>query len=434
MNKKQLSERDICTKFITPAVAAAGWDPMSQLREEVSFTRGRVIVRGKTVYRGKAKRADYILYYKPNIPLAVIEAKDNCCAVGDGLQQALEYADTLKLPLPPVLEQRRIIKRVGDLMALCGRLEAAQTERERRRTSVSAALHEQLAQSEGADVRQNATLFAANSQCVLMRDAQVRDLKQTILTLAIKGRLVSQDSQDESASALLERVRRDAPASGKARMPLEVDERDEDCFALPDSWRWVRLADIAYGFRYGTSVKCSYETDGEPVLRIPNIANGLIDTDDLKFGKLQPTEVQDLRLELGDILMVRSNGSLPLVGRPAAVEAKVVGFCYAGYLVRVRTSTAHVDPRYVAMALSTKHVRDQIEGPIRSSVGLKNVNAVELGKLRIPLPPLNEQRRIVAKIEDLTSICADLENALKVRDMRARELLEATLSRALDAA
>jgi type I restriction enzyme, S subunit len=86
------------------------------------------------------------------------------------------------------------------------------------------------------------------------------------------------------------------------------------------------------------------------------------------------------------------------------------------------------------MALSTKHVRDQIEGPIRSSVGLKNVNAVELGNLRIPLPPLNEQRRIVANLEALTSICADLENALKVRDMRVRELLEATLHTALDAA
>lgn len=98
MDKKQLSERDICTKFITPALRQAGWDEMSQLREEVSFTKGRIIVRGKMVKRGKAKRADYILYYKPNIPLAVIEAKDNCCSVGDGLQQALEYAETLQLP------------------------------------------------------------------------------------------------------------------------------------------------------------------------------------------------------------------------------------------------------------------------------------------------------------------------------------------------
>ncbi len=98
MNKKQLSERDICTKFITPSLRRAGWDEITQLREEVSFTKGRIIVRGKLVTRGKAKRADYILYYKPNIPLAVIEAKDNDCSIGDGLQQALGYADTLKLP------------------------------------------------------------------------------------------------------------------------------------------------------------------------------------------------------------------------------------------------------------------------------------------------------------------------------------------------
>ena len=83
MNKKELSERDICTKFITPALRKAGWDELTQFREEVSFTRGRVIVRGQMVKRGKAKRADYILYYKPNILLAVIEAKDNHCSVGE---------------------------------------------------------------------------------------------------------------------------------------------------------------------------------------------------------------------------------------------------------------------------------------------------------------------------------------------------------------
>ncbi len=98
MDKKQLSERDICTKFITPALRQAGWDELTQLREEVTFTKGRVIVRGRITKRGKAKRADYILYLKPNIPLAVIEAKDNHASVGDGLQQALEYADTLLLP------------------------------------------------------------------------------------------------------------------------------------------------------------------------------------------------------------------------------------------------------------------------------------------------------------------------------------------------
>jgi type I restriction enzyme, R subunit len=98
MDKRALSERDICTKFITPALRQAGWDEMLQIREEVGFTKGRIIVRGKLVTRGQAKRADYILYYKPNIPLALIEAKDNSHSVGDGIQQALDYAATLDIP------------------------------------------------------------------------------------------------------------------------------------------------------------------------------------------------------------------------------------------------------------------------------------------------------------------------------------------------
>ena len=98
MDKKSLSERDICTKFITPALRKAGWDEMTQIREEVSFTKGRITVRGKLASRGKGKRADYVLYYKPNIPIALIEAKDNTHAIGDGMQQGLDYAETLKIP------------------------------------------------------------------------------------------------------------------------------------------------------------------------------------------------------------------------------------------------------------------------------------------------------------------------------------------------
>ena len=107
-DKKSLTERDICTKFITPAVRQAGWDEMTQIREEVSFTKGRIIVRGKLVTRGKAKRADYILYYKPNIPLALIEAKDNNHSVGDGMQQALEYADDAQHPVRLLVQRRRL--------------------------------------------------------------------------------------------------------------------------------------------------------------------------------------------------------------------------------------------------------------------------------------------------------------------------------------
>lgn len=98
MDKKSLSERDICTKFITPAVEKAGWDKLTQLLEEVYFTDGKIYVRGKMTARGKAKRADYILYYKPNIPIAIIEAKDNNHSVRAGIQQALDYATILDIP------------------------------------------------------------------------------------------------------------------------------------------------------------------------------------------------------------------------------------------------------------------------------------------------------------------------------------------------
>ncbi len=98
MNKKDLSERDICSKYINPAIEKAGWNMKKQVREEVSFTDGRIIVQGKLYTRGKSKRADYILYYKSNIPIAIIEAKDNKKPVGSGMQQALEYSEILQIP------------------------------------------------------------------------------------------------------------------------------------------------------------------------------------------------------------------------------------------------------------------------------------------------------------------------------------------------
>src|SRR5882757_4470702 len=124
MDKRILSERDICTKFITPALRSAGWDEMLQIREEVGFTKGRIIVRGKLVSRGRAKRADYILYFKPNIPVALIEAKDNSHSVGDGMQQGLEYATTLDIPF--------VFSSNGD--GLCFMTEPARAMRPRRRS------------------------------------------------------------------------------------------------------------------------------------------------------------------------------------------------------------------------------------------------------------------------------------------------------------
>ena len=98
MDKQQLSERDICTQYITPALVRSGWELATQVREEFSLTNGRILVRGKLHARARNKRADYVLFYKPNLPIAVIEAKDNRHSLGDGMQQGLGYGELLQVP------------------------------------------------------------------------------------------------------------------------------------------------------------------------------------------------------------------------------------------------------------------------------------------------------------------------------------------------
>lgn len=97
-SKRELSERDICTKYITPALQQADWNIETQVREEVTVTDGKIYVKGNLTSRGKKKRADYILYYRPNIPVAIIEAKDNSYTVQAGIQQAIGYANILDIP------------------------------------------------------------------------------------------------------------------------------------------------------------------------------------------------------------------------------------------------------------------------------------------------------------------------------------------------
>ena len=98
INKKELSEADIRTKFITPAIVQSGWDSFSQLREEYPITKGRIIAHGKTCKREMPLKADYVLFYKPNKPIAIVEAKDNNHSIGDGMQQALNYAKMMDVP------------------------------------------------------------------------------------------------------------------------------------------------------------------------------------------------------------------------------------------------------------------------------------------------------------------------------------------------
>jgi type I restriction enzyme S subunit len=339
--------------------------------------------------------------------------------------------------LPPLAEQHRILTKVDELMLLCDQLEAARTEREARRISLAAASHHHLNNgSSPKTFRRYAKFYLDHLSQLIFQSDQIQPLRQTILNLAVRGQLVPQDPDDEPTSELLKRIQTEVAHSvgagnTKERKKLRVSASKNAAFKIPRTWLWVTLDQIAVGFRYGTSVKCSYERTGEPVLRIPNIVNGGIKVEDLKFGLLAKREADELRLRFGDILIVRSNGSLDLVGRPALVDANAVGYCYAGYLIRVRISAAHLAARYVLLALNSAHVRDQIEIPIRTTVGLKNVNATELGSLVVPLPPLAEQNRIVAKVDELMTLCDRLEKQLIEADAKSHGLLEATLHQAL---
>jgi type I restriction enzyme S subunit len=246
---------------------------------------------------------------------------------------------------------------------------------------------------------------------------------------------VTQDPTDEPASELLKRIAAKKAAFSsrgrKGRELVDSSENTDEPFAVPRTWKWSRLGEIAFEMRYGTARKCDYNIKGTPVLRIPNVSGGKINLTDIKFGVLTTKEIEVLSLRLGDLLLVRSNGSLDLVGRCAEVEGNAEGMSFAGYLVRVRLSSIVTVSSYVRVAMNTDHVRDQIEKPIRSAVGLKNVNSTELAALTIPLPPLAEQHRIVAKVDELMALCDRLEVNFWKIETDSRRLVEAVLHEAL---
>ncbi len=189
----------------------------------------------------------------------------------------------------------------------------------------------------------------------------------------------------------------------------------------------VELGAVTTAHRYGTSVKCLPRADGPPVLRIPNIRKGFIDTTDLKFATTQ--ELGDCLVESGDLLFVRTNGSRDLIGRAAAVDG-AAGMAFASYLIRARPIATALDPRWAVIALSTQSVRAEIEARAASTAGQYNLNLASLRSLLVPLPPLDEQRRIMARVEEGLSAIDALRAAIEQAQRRSASLRRAVLKRA----
>nr|WP_296430347.1 restriction endonuclease subunit S [Roseovarius sp. BRH_c41] len=360
---------------------------------------------------------------------------------GVGLQHITKgKLESMLIALPPLAEQRRIVGRVEELMALCDQLQAARAgERAVRDRLTTATLSRLTDPDQSAEAAPQNARFALHSLPTLTtHPAQIKTLRQTILNLAVRGKLVEQDPTDEPAAELLKRIAIERNVAAKAKKVRrngvqEVSSLSSDV-PLPDGWLWTDVDEIALSMRYGTSTKCEYATKGVPVLRIPNVSGGQISLADMKFGPLSPSEISDLALSAGDILMIRSNGSLDIVGRSAVVTPEATGMAFAGYLVRLRLSSANLSATYLWLVLNSSDIRNQIEKPIRSAVGLKNVNLTEFGALTIPLPPLAEQHRIVARVDALMALCDQLESSLTTATTTRSRLLEALLHEALNGA
>jgi type I restriction enzyme, S subunit len=202
---------------------------------------------------------------------------------------------------------------------------------------------------------------------------------------------------------------------------------------LPEGWTWASMDQLMYDSSYGTSVKCSYDADGDPVLRIPNVVGGKLNLTDLKFAtvnlELEPNEY----LEPGDIIVVRTNGSIRLVGRAAAISQPLNGrYYYASYLLRLRCINSKNLPDWISNYLASWYGRQWIEQRAASSAGQHNISLSTLLTLPLPLPSDEEQSQSFAmlqtQIEELEHQEQAVELGLKQAEAQRKNILKAAFS------
>jgi type I restriction enzyme S subunit len=191
----------------------------------------------------------------------------------------------------------------------------------------------------------------------------------------------------------------------------------------------VELGALVAELRYGTSIKCSHEAEGRPVVRIPNVQGGIIDLSDLKFANDPEVDLSSFTLEDGDVLFVRTNGSRDLIGRVASVHG-AEGMAFASYLIRARPDRALLEPRFAVIALSSPSSRALIEARAATTAGQYNLNLTALRSLPVPLPSITEQRSIIADVEQRLSIVDVLRAKIDAALRRSRALRRSILERA----
>lgn len=200
---------------------------------------------------------------------------------------------------------------------------------------------------------------------------------------------------------------------------------------VPPNWCHIRLGSVIDEPKYGTSKKCDYGADGIGVLRIPNVANGVIDPTDLKFAEFDEDETEVFGLQRGDILTIRSNGSISLVGKCALVSEEDEQYLFAGYLIRLRPHRCVVRSDFLNAVLSSHELRKQIESKAKSTSGVNNINSGEIQDLIIPICGLAEQDEVVRILDEKLSIIDQMQSDIRKQLSVSSALRQSILKRAL---
>jgi type I restriction enzyme S subunit len=339
----------------------------------------------------------------------------------------------LPFPLPPLAEQHRIVAKVDELMALCDQLEAAKTQREQSRERLVAASLQRLNQpaEDAAAFREDARFTFNHLPRLTTRPAHIKQLRQTILNLAVRGKLVEQDPNDEPASELIKRIRAEKAQLVKERKLRKQDElppikEREQAFSAPISWSWERLGNISRKIHYGYTASANQLIQNVRLLRITDIQDNSVDWSSVPGCDISEGDIPQYKLECSDILIARTGGT---IGKTFLVEQMPVIAVFASYLIRVQ-GTSELYDRYLKMFMESPVYWTQLQDGARGA-GQPNVNGQTLGQMSVPIPPLAEQHRIVAKVDELMALCDQLETQLTATAADSRRLLEAVLHEAL---
>ncbi len=340
-------------------------------------------------------------------------------------------AKNLPFPLPPLAEQKRIVEKVDRLMALCDELEKRQQERDALQISLNGSAFQSLTTSEDKkSFLVNLKRVRDHFDLLVSRPENVKTVRDTILQLAVMGKLVPQDKEDEPAAELLKRIQAEKEKlieEGKIKRPKELPpiSEDEKPFELPDGWEWVRLGEVVERSDYGLSLKAYEDPKGTPFLRMNNIRGGAVVLDDLKFVPAEEVP-NELLLKPGDILFNRTN-SYELVGK-AGLFLEAGTYSFASYLIRVRCIRMF-SASYLNLWLRTPSFRTtQIEPEITNMTNQANFNGSKLLNTMVPVAPIVEQERIVARVDGLIALSDGLEEQLASSKGDARRLLESLVT------